>query len=118
MNEIGRKTFFWYRVYLAVLSFLYLAVAIFGVVLIFAQPGTREYTKEQLLIMGVLYIVLGVVFFVVAVVAMLLPPRPYNWILGLIMIILGVTSCCFWPICIPLLIYWFKPETKAFFGRT
>jgi hypothetical protein len=28
---------------------------------------------------------------------------------------LGMTSACTLPICIPLLIFWLKPETKAFF---
>jgi hypothetical protein len=33
------------------------------------------------------------------------------------MMAIGMTSCCFLPFLIPLLIYWLKPETKAYFGR-
>jgi hypothetical protein len=29
-----------------------------------------------------------------------------------------MTSVCCIPACVPLLIYWIKPETKAYFGRT
>jgi hypothetical protein len=29
-----------------------------------------------------------------------------------------MTSACFLPACIPLLIYWIKPDVKAYFGRT
>ena len=39
------------------------------------------------------------------------------WIYDLIIICLGMTSACFWPAVIPLLIFWLKPETKRHFGR-
>jgi hypothetical protein len=28
-----------------------------------------------------------------------------------------MTSACFLPFCIPLLIFWLKPEAKHYFGR-
>jgi len=28
-----------------------------------------------------------------------------------------LTSCCILPAAVPLLIYWVKPETKAWFNR-
>lgn len=117
MNETGRKTFLWYRVYCGVLCVLYLAVAVFGFVLTVMQPETREYRKEEIILMGMIYAILGAVLFIASAIALFLPPKPYNWIVGLVMIALGLTSCCFLPICVPLLIYWLKPETKAFFGR-
>jgi hypothetical protein len=33
-----------------------------------------------------------------------------------VIICLGMTSACFLPVCIPLLIFWIKPETKLYFG--
>ena len=65
INETGRKTFFWYRVYCAVLALLYLAVIFLGVALLIFQPTTREYSQQELMIMGVIYTALGVVFFLV-----------------------------------------------------
>lgn len=117
MNELGRKVFFWYRVYCAVLLFLYLAVTIFGIGLAVLRPETGEYRSEEIFIMGVVYAVAGAVFAVAFTIAILLPPKPYNWIVGIVAIAIGMTSCCFVPVCVPLLIYWIKPETKAFFGR-
>jgi Na+/pantothenate symporter len=67
--------------------------------------------------MGIFYAVLGVIFFIIFAVALVLPRKPYNWIVGIVMMALGMTSCCFLPFLIPLLIYWIKPETKAYFGR-
>jgi drug/metabolite transporter (DMT)-like permease len=117
MNEIGRKTFFWYRVYCAAMAALYFGLTIMGLVLAVMQPDTREYEREEVLIMGIIYAIVGMVFFVVYAVALFLPPRPYNWVVGFVMMAIGMTSCCFIPAVIPLLIFWIKPETQQFFGR-
>lgn len=116
-DEIGRKTFFWYRVYCGVLAALYLLIMAGGIFLVFYKPATREYTPEEAMIMGGIYAVLGGVFLVAFAVALFLPRKPYNWIVGIVMMAIGMTSCCFVPFLIPLFIYWLKPETKAFFGR-
>jgi MFS family permease len=116
-NEIGRKTFLWYRVYCGFLMVMYLLVTLLGVFLAAFAPDTREYKSEETFIMGIIYAVLGVVFFIVFAVALFLPRKPYNWIVGIVMMALGMTSCCFLPFLIPLIIYWVKPETKAYFGR-
>ena len=116
-TELGRNTFFWYRIYTGVMAALYVAIAGLGVVLMMMQPETGTRSEPQMMIMGAVYAALGTIFFVVNLVAALLPPKPYNWIVGIVMIALGMTSCCLWPAVIPLLIYWVKPETKAFFGR-
>jgi cation transporter-like permease len=117
MNETGRKVFFWYRAYCAFLVLLYVAVTIGGIALAVIRPESSEYRAEEFMLVGIIYAVTGAVMAVVFTVALLLPPKPYNWIVGVIMIAIGMTSCCFVPVCVPLLIYWFKPETKAFFGR-
>lgn len=118
-NDLGRKTFFWYRVYCAVMVLLYLLVIGLGLFLLLAPPtaGTREYSPQELTIMGGVYIAVGAVLFLIFAVALFLPPKPYNWIVGIVLMALGMTSCCFLPFLIPLLIYWLKPETKAYFGR-
>ena len=118
VNETGRKAFFWYRVYLGVLALLYLAVTVLGIVLAVMQPETQDHDRETLLMASILYAVLGSVFLVITVIALFLPVKPYNWIVGLVMIAIGMTSCIFIPFLIPLFVYWINPETKAFFGRT
>ena len=56
-NEIGRKTFFWYRVYCGVLIALYLAVIVLGVTLAVLRPETREYKSEEVFVVGLIYAV-------------------------------------------------------------
>lgn len=116
-NETGRKTFFWYRVYCAVLMLIYLGLAALGIALQVFQPQNRQYNPQETMIVGTVYAFLGAVFFLAFAIALFLPPKPYNWIVGIVMMAIGMTSCCFIPFLIPLLIYWVKPETKAFFGR-
>ena len=116
-NETGRKTFLWYRVYLAALAFLYLLVIGLGVFLLVYQPPTRKYDSEEVLIMSIAYIFIGTIFFLAFTIALFLPPKPYNWIVGIVMMAIGMTSCCFVPFVVPLFIFWLKPETQAFFGR-
>jgi hypothetical protein len=48
---------------------------------------------------------------------LVLRPQPWLWTYDLVIICLGMTSACFLPACIPLLIFWLKPETKHYFGR-
>lgn len=45
-----------------------------------------------------------------------LPRRPWVWVYHLVLICFTMTSCCCIPLAIPLLIFWIKPETRAFFS--
>ena len=36
----------------------------------------------------------------------------------MLLICVGMTSCCCIPACLPILLQWIKPDTKAWFGYT
>ena len=116
-NVLGEKVFFWYRFYTGALALLYLIVTIGAVAALLIPIESREYPRQQVILMAAIYAAIGIAFLIVFAVATLLPAKPYNWIVGIIIIAIGMTSCCLWPATIPLLIYWIKPETQAFFGR-
>ena len=116
-NETGRKAFFWYRVYCGVMVAIYLLVAGMGIALTVIQPQSSSQSAEEMMITGIVYAIFGVILFLVFAVALFLPRKSWNWIVGIVMMALGMTSCCFLPFLVPLLIYWLKPETKAYFGR-
>ena len=117
-HEIAEKTFFWYRAYCVGMAFLALAVAGLGFFFLFVPIEPQKPGDEQVfLFMGIAYGGAGLLMFLVFAIAALLPPKPYNWFVGIVMIALGFSSCCAWPAVIPLLIYWVKPETQALFGR-
>ncbi|REJ75926.1 MAG: hypothetical protein DWQ47_09855 [Acidobacteria bacterium] len=116
-NETGRKTFMWYRVYCGVLLFLYIFVAFMGILLLSGFGAESQQDEMEMMITGAVYGVIGFVFAVAYGIALFLPRKPYNWVVGIVMIAIGLTSCCFLPATVPLLIFWLKPETKAYFGR-
>ncbi|NNE98430.1 MAG: hypothetical protein HKN25_05340 [Pyrinomonadaceae bacterium] len=116
-QETARKTYFWYRVYCMVMLVIYLMVIGIGVLVMVLPPDSPSQSPEENLIIGTVYAVLGVIFAIIYGIALFLPRKPYNWIVGIVLIAIGMTSCCFVPACLPLLIFWIKPETKAYFGR-
>ncbi|QQS40557.1 MAG: hypothetical protein IPM63_14470 [Acidobacteriota bacterium] len=116
-NETGRKTFFWYRVYCGGMFALYGTLVVMAIWLVFAGTNLQMDDPEGAVAAGVIYGGIGAIFAVVYGVALLLPRKPFNWIVGIVMIAIGLTSCCFLPATVPLIIFWLKPETKAYFGR-
>ena len=113
----GENTFFWYRMYCGSLALFNALFAVLWILLLYVQPDAQDYSQEDTIV-GIIYALFFTVFFVVFIVATLLPVKPYNWVVGIVMIGIGMTSCCLWPAVIPLLIYWIKPETRSFFGRS
>lgn len=117
--ELGGKVWRWYVAYCALMALIYLACAVGGGFLLFFDfpGGIREAELTQIRVQGGIMMGMGVLFLGIFAVAPFLPKKPWNWIYGICLIALGMTSCCFLPITIPLLIQWLKPELKAFFGR-
>jgi MFS family permease len=107
----------WFHAYCWLLCVLYLGVVAFSLVFCFADPADLEMPRAAAVVVGTLILVMGVTLFVASSIPLLLRPRPWLWTYGLVLICLGMTSACFLPICIPLLLRWIKPEVKRYFGR-
>ena len=119
-NETGRKTFFWYRVHCAVMVALNILHIGIGVVfLLFDEPEYNVNNIVENRTYGIAYLVWGAPLALIFAVALFLPKKSYNWVVGKVMIVLGMITCCTasLPASVPLLIFWLKPETKAFFDR-
>ena len=111
----------WYKVYCGAMVLMYVLCAIFGVVALFIDPSlldTKAGDMTELRIQGAIFLVVGVPLAILYFVAALLPPRPWSWVVGIVAIAFALSSCCCVPVAVPLLIYWLKPETKAYFGRS
>lgn len=118
MNEIGRKTHFWYRIYCALYAILGLLTICFGLLFFSGlMPTPADFDVQQIKLTSAFYVIAGLIVFGIYAVALFLPPKPYSWVLGIVLIIFQMTNCLLLPFLVPLLIYWLKPETKAFFGR-
>ncbi len=106
-----------YVVYCIGMALLYLALVGVGVAFSFVMPE-EEMAAGEAVIISTLLVGLGLLFAVPYAAAPFLPRRPGTWILGLVLIGIGLTSCLTLPVAIPLLLYWIKPENQLFFGRT
>jgi hypothetical protein len=120
MDSMRRpQVIIWYKVYCALLAITYLAVVAFGAFLVLARHKIADATNppEAYLWIGLLCAVAGFVFAAPCAAALVLPPRPWVWVFHLVLICIGFTSACCVPFCVPLLIFWIRPETQAYFGR-
>ena len=118
------KVVTWFRVYSGGLTFIYFACAIlFILTYIFGFPegipqeelkGLPKWAFQAYWVFLVLiFLVFGSVFLT----SFFLPRKPWVWVYNMVLICIGFTSACCLPAAIPLLIYWLKPEAKAYFGR-
>ena len=98
----------WFKVYAAVLCLCYVGTGALGFVLL----GDAE---ER--VVGIVLITMSIPLLAACALPLILSPRPWLWTYDLVLICLGMTSACFLPACIPLLIAWMKPDLKRYFGR-
>jgi low temperature requirement protein LtrA len=77
------------------------------------QPAPGETEETAKIALGVWLGVCGVLLLAYAV-APLLPLRRWSWIYGIVIVGFSMLGGCF-PIAVPLLVFWVKPRTRAFF---
>jgi hypothetical protein len=110
---------YFYVAYCLFMALLYLAVVGLGLLFIVAaEPIAAEdsrHSAAEMIVVGAVLCIMGGVLLLMYAVAPLLPKSKAAWIYGFVTIGIGMTSACTLPFCIPLLIFWLKPETKAFF---
>jgi hypothetical protein len=106
----------WFKVYCAVLALLYLFLVALGVVYLVVDPAVLGKDAMEIRILGVLFVAMGIPLAVASALPFFVRPARWVWVYGMVLICIGMTSCCFVPACVPLLVYWMKPETKAYFG--
>lgn len=117
LNQEPPSAYKWFVAYCIFMALGYLTVAVMGIVFMFVEPDA-EMSAAEARIMSVVFFVVGLVFFVPYAAVPFLPRQSWVWVLGLVLICIGLSSACCLPVCIPLLIFWLKPEMKAFYGRT
>jgi len=111
------KVIAWFKAYSALFVAIYLACAASSLIFFLMEPSELDTTDAGAIVMGVMLLGIGLVLASAFVLPFFLKPRPWVWIYNLVLICIGLTSPCCMPASIPLLIYWLKPEVKAYFGR-
>lgn len=107
----------WVKVYEGALALVYLLVAVAGLFFIVGQVPTNPGDPPPAL-MGGVFLVISVPLAIANLAALFVRPTPNTWVFHLVLICLGMTSACCLLVCVPLLIFWLRPETKAYFGRS
>lgn len=105
----------WARVYAVAFALMYLACTVGGV-FILSLDDEASGEKGSMVVQGVIMAGLGVVLLVLSIVALVAPRKKWGWIVNVVLIGLGCSSCMCMPAAIPLLIFWLKPETKRWFA--
>jgi len=116
MNLDRPKVVVWFKVYCWVLAALYFLVMLFSMMFFMVSPESLEMDAVAAMIIGGLLLAMGAGLLVVSLLGVFLTPRPWVWVYSLVLICLGMTSACFIPFCVVLLLYWLKEETKAHYG--
>lgn len=122
MFESQRRTppvWKWFIAYSIFMALLYLACLIGVVGFFFFYYSSARTSFDQGFAVGfaLVFATLSFILLAIYAAAPFVPKRPWAWTYTLVLICIGLTSPLLLPACIPLLIYWLKPETKAFFGK-
>ncbi|MGY8642773.1 MAG: hypothetical protein ACKVJU_16965 [Verrucomicrobiales bacterium] len=107
----------WFRIYMGVSFVFLILLAIFCFAVPFIPfPDMTADDKMMAKIMGPTYGVAMIISMGIFGVSLFTKPKPWTWVYNLVVICLGLTSCSM-IFCIPLLIFWLKPECKNYYGR-
>lgn len=107
----------WYRLYCVAMVLLYLAVGAFSVFALAADPAELGSDAAETKVMAAVMALVGFPLAVVFVLPFFAGQRRWAWVLGIVLIAIGMTSACCIFVCVPLLIFWLKDDVKAYFGR-
>ena len=105
----------WQMIYDIAMVLLYLAIAAGGAALyIFADTIALEAGEDPAMyeVMGMIYGIVSFLFAIPFVLGAIYRKGMLGWVLNLILIILGLTSCVTWPATIPLMIFRIRDKDR------
>lgn len=119
-SQLAPPVWKWFVVYCVFMAVIYLLCIVLGVFFLMSEPTRADRpptSAEEARWFGVLFMIVGLVLAVPFASGPFLPRKPWAWTFGLVLICVGLTSACCLPAAIPLLIFWLKPEAKAYYGK-
>lgn len=79
------------------------------------QPSSGAQTIDDILKLGIMFIIMGLMYFIIPGVMFLIPRSPVKWFYGLGVIALAFLGCCCAPFALPMIFFWMLPATRAYF---
>lgn len=105
----------WYIVYCVAMLFLWAFCIFIGYAILAIPSANPDMTEADRLSGAMVWLIFGLIMGLLFLVAPFLPKRPWAWTYHIILICIGMICCCT-PFAIPLLIFWVRPENRAFFN--
>lgn len=108
----------WVRGFCWLLAICNLGLAALGVAFVSRAEVLQSefFTAEIVRQVGWLAVATGLFFAALNVAMAFLPRKPWVWVAHMINLVVPMLLICPAVLCIPLLVAWLKPETKAYFG--
>lgn len=108
----------WQKVYCFAMAALYGLIAVLGLVMVVfrEQFADEQTTPGESVVIGLVFVAMGVGLAAPFLIAPFLPRRRWAWVFHLVIIAVGMTSCLCIPFAVPLLVFWIRPATQAWFG--
>lgn len=116
-NKVGRRTHFWYRIFCSLIVISGVVIAIFGFLAILGSATMEGEEGAEAFAGGLFFLFVGLPPVILYFLGVVLPSKPYHWFYGVFLLGLSIVSCFLAPFAIPLLIFWMRSETQAFFER-
>jgi hypothetical protein len=101
----------WYKIFCGAIATVYLLIFLGGIFLL--SEGAHN---EEAFVNGIVCMLMGPPLAIAFGLGIFWDEKPWHWIYGIVLICFSLTSCCCFPVSIPLLIYWLKPDTKSYFN--
>jgi MFS family permease len=108
----------WFKIYTGALTALYVLCVLASPVLFVLGMRTHSDDRFVALVYSVILLAIGVPLAVACALPFFLPRKPWVWVYNLVIICIGMTSCCILPASVALLVYWIRPDLKLWFNRT
>lgn len=105
-----------FLIYVFTLVFAYFCVALLSGALFVMGISSPGPEASEMIVTGVLGFGFGMVFTVAFAAAPFLPRKKWAWIYTLILVGLGMGSCCWMPFSIYLLIQWVGDDVKQYYN--
>ena len=107
----------WFRVYSGAMAALYALVVVLGIFFAVAPAAWLEMEPGENYVIAIICIAVGIPFVAAFLAPFFLAPRPWVWVYDLVLIAIGFGSCCILPASVALLVFWIRPDVKAYFNR-
>ena len=108
----------WFLAYCVFMALVYAACVVGGAWVLSvpeAEMASRDIDPIEMRIQGTVLLAIGLPLMAAFGMAPFLPPRKWVWVYDIVLVAIGLTSPCCMPATIPLLIFFIKPQTKAWF---